>query len=297
MLASTTYFWQVTARNATGSTPGPIWSFTTASGTTAPGLLVQDTFTGTPGTLLTAHAPDVNVTGNAWTLNGGAPTPTLVAGGGVGVTSGPGHLQVTINSGVADIAMGIDYRVGAGPGMGALVFRLTDANNFLLLETYANALYLFKRQAGDWVPLASQPLPAMLMIGQHASARSADDREHDRRLVGWCAPAADHRHVPADSDTAWPRLELGIRRLVGLCQLPVVDLAVIETVRQPAKPGPRQRQNSRATKVVGLRINALIDSWSPGLLVAIRLRVRSDELRVERTASGQTRAATDDLVR
>ena len=128
------------------------------------GLLIQDTFTGTLGSLLTAHVPDVNVTGNPWVLNGGSPAPTLMTSG-VGVTPGPGHLQVTINSGVADIAMGVDYRVGSGPGMGALVFRLSDPDNFLLLETYANTLYLYKRQVGAWVALASQALPASLVSG------------------------------------------------------------------------------------------------------------------------------------
>lgn len=34
LASSTTYFWQVTARNASGSTPGAVWSFTTAA---APG--------------------------------------------------------------------------------------------------------------------------------------------------------------------------------------------------------------------------------------------------------------------
>ncbi len=32
LAASTTYYWQVTARNASGSTAGAIWSFTTAPG-------------------------------------------------------------------------------------------------------------------------------------------------------------------------------------------------------------------------------------------------------------------------
>jgi hypothetical protein len=34
--ASTTYFWRITARNATGTTIGPVWSFTTAAAAPAP---------------------------------------------------------------------------------------------------------------------------------------------------------------------------------------------------------------------------------------------------------------------
>jgi glucose/arabinose dehydrogenase len=161
---ATTYFWQVTAHNTAGATAGPVWSFTTASAATPPDLLVLDSFTGIIGTALTAHLPDVSQTGSAWTLNGGAPAPTLMTAG-AGVTAGPGHLQVTIATGAADIVMGVDYHAGSGPGMGALVFRLTDANNFLLLETYLNALHVYRRQAGMWVFLASAPLPAMLTPG------------------------------------------------------------------------------------------------------------------------------------
>jgi hypothetical protein len=177
-LTSTTSYW-VRVANGSGTADSAAATITVTA--TAPGLLVQDTFGGTSGTLLTAHLPDVNLTGNPWVLNGGSPPPTLVTGG-VGVTAGPGHLQMTINGGVADIAMGIDYRVGGGPGMGALVFRLTDANNFLLLETYLNGLHLYRRQAGAWVFLASQPLPATLIPG---TTHRLEVRTQGSTLEGW----------------------------------------------------------------------------------------------------------------
>jgi hypothetical protein len=53
---STTYYWQVTARNGVGSAVGPVWSFTTAA--LPADLLLIDTFTDTNGTLLPAHIPE-----------------------------------------------------------------------------------------------------------------------------------------------------------------------------------------------------------------------------------------------
>ena len=37
LTAATTYFWQITAHNATGTTPGPVWSFTTQAASPPPG--------------------------------------------------------------------------------------------------------------------------------------------------------------------------------------------------------------------------------------------------------------------
>jgi hypothetical protein len=52
---NTTFFWRVRARNAQGTTVGPIWSFTTDGPT--PQLIAQDTFTGANGTQLFNHLP------------------------------------------------------------------------------------------------------------------------------------------------------------------------------------------------------------------------------------------------
>ena len=116
-------------------------------------LLVSDSFTGIGP--LTSHTPDVNVGGGPWMVTGESPMPAL-SSGLVSVESGSGHLQATLEAGAADIRMGVDYRVGAGPRhLAALVFRLTDANNHLLLMFYENALHLYRRRGGGYSLLAS----------------------------------------------------------------------------------------------------------------------------------------------
>jgi hypothetical protein len=154
----------ITASGATSAN----YTFTYVGGTltVTPNFLVSDTFTGANGTLLPSHAPDVNQTGHAWTMTGATPTPTLV-GGRATVTAGSGHLQATIDSGVSDIQMATDYVVGAGPGLGALAFRLSDAANFLLLETNGNNLQFYRQQAGAWVLVASKPLAAVAAGSTH----------------------------------------------------------------------------------------------------------------------------------
>ena len=128
--------------------------------------LVSDSFTDTNGTLLTAHAPDINQTGNAWTVTGGPPTPTI--GNGRAVTAaGGGHMQLTIDTGIADVDLATDYIVGSGPGMGGLAFRETDGNNLLALLTYLNTLQLYARQNGNWGMLASQPIGTLMPGSTH----------------------------------------------------------------------------------------------------------------------------------
>ena len=63
--------------------------------------------------------------------------------------------------------MATDYVVGTGPGLGALAFRLTDADNFLLLETNGSNLQFYRQQGGVWTLVASQPLPALTAGSTH----------------------------------------------------------------------------------------------------------------------------------
>ena len=161
--------------------PPPASGGTSTTSVTAAGVLVQDSFVGTAGTLLSAHTPDVNVTGNGWALSNGTPAPTLMAGG-VGVSAGSGHLQTTIDSGVADVVMGVDYHVGTGPGMGALAFRMVDANNFQLLVTNGTVIQFYRRQAGAWVLASGVLLPAPLLAG---STHRLEVHTLGSALEGW----------------------------------------------------------------------------------------------------------------
>ena len=177
MGSNTTYFWRVTARNGGGSTVGPLWTFTTAS---LGDLLVLDAFTGSGA--LTSHVPDLNLNGGPWSVTGGPPTPTL-AGGVVGITTGTTHVQATLQTNVADIRMGVDYRVGASSQrLAGLAFRLMDVDNHLLLLFYENALHFYRRQSGAYVWLASSGALAPVAGG---STHRMEVRTAGSVLTGW----------------------------------------------------------------------------------------------------------------
>jgi hypothetical protein len=164
LLPNTRYFWQITARNASGSTAGPVWSFTT--GSVSSDLLVSDTFTGSTSTLLPAHVADVNITGAPWTVTGGTPTPRLT-NNTLGITAGSGHLQATVDVGLADVRVATNVKVPNGNFLAALAFRLVDANNHLLLVAYGDSVQLYRKQAGVYTLLASQTVGTIVAGTTH----------------------------------------------------------------------------------------------------------------------------------
>jgi hypothetical protein len=106
LIAGTTYYWQVVARNAGGTSAGPIWSFTTASDPVpAFDVLVMDSFSGAAGP-----------------LEADAPTPTL-QDGMVGMTeSGSVAMQATLDAATSSydnfvMSPASPHRIsGPGPG-------------------------------------------------------------------------------------------------------------------------------------------------------------------------------------
>lgn len=97
--------------------------------------LIDDNFTGTNGTNITSHTPNTNVPGNSWVKTGGTPAATLDGSNSVTIASGAGsgQTQVTIDSGVSDAVVGVDWHCNsANPSIGGVIFRYTDSNNYML---------------------------------------------------------------------------------------------------------------------------------------------------------------------
>jgi hypothetical protein len=180
MLApDTSYLWYVTAWNEAGSTSALVGRFKTARQEGE--VLVSDTFSGPAGDL-PSHVPDVNTSGASWTVIGSTPIPT-VGDGLVRTSAGGGHVIATIDTGVPDIQMSVSYVVGASSErLAALAFRVTDANNHLLLMYYQNALRFYRRQAGTYTLLASSAPLASPLAGY---AQRMEVRTFQNQLRGF----------------------------------------------------------------------------------------------------------------
>jgi len=82
LASGTTYFWQIVANNTSGSTPGPVWSFTTAATPPPPGNIV----------IYASDIPSGNFHGSFTTTTDGtaaAGVTTMTSDAGVSQTAGP----------------------------------------------------------------------------------------------------------------------------------------------------------------------------------------------------------------
>jgi hypothetical protein len=134
-------------------------------------VAVTDSFTAVNGTLLSAHAPDVNVPGNPWVITSYTsptpPAPTVQNGRATVAAGANRHLQATIDAGASDVRVAADYVIGTANGLGALTVRLTDTDNHLLLLVIGGVIQLHQKQAGVYTQLASVPLPSVAVGSTH----------------------------------------------------------------------------------------------------------------------------------
>jgi uncharacterized repeat protein (TIGR01451 family) len=132
----------------------------TATVTVALGdTLLWDTFTGTNGTTLSAHAPDLNLTGSTW---GGSGTPAAVLQSGLARVTGSGatssRVYAIADAATADVRVAADWSVRSATAWGGLVLRWADASNFLFAGySAANELAIYRFQSGTPARLVGVP--------------------------------------------------------------------------------------------------------------------------------------------
>ena len=121
--------------------------FDRAAATTAPaGPIIYDTFTDTDGVSLDAHTPDTNSPGNPWVeLNG----VWEISSNRVIFNAAPNWSQAVIDAEMADLTVEAVCRLTGTYG-GGLIVRLSDDNNFWLLQIDNNSdtLILYEINGG-----------------------------------------------------------------------------------------------------------------------------------------------------
>jgi hypothetical protein len=75
-----------------------------------PNLLVHDTFTDTPGTALSAHTPDINLTGDTWDK---VYSTNILINGTQAYPSGGIDVLYMLDVGITDLEMECDFQTGS----------------------------------------------------------------------------------------------------------------------------------------------------------------------------------------
>jgi hypothetical protein len=124
-----------------------------APATFADGVIIHDHFN---GTTLANHQPDTNLPNAVWTVTGsGASLWNNQAWAAGADWAG---ILATIDSGVSDGAVAVDWNPSGDMPYGALVARATDAANYLIAYYWSGTLYLNRVASNGNLLLASTPI-------------------------------------------------------------------------------------------------------------------------------------------
>jgi hypothetical protein len=125
-------------------------------------LILSDTFSGTTGTLLTAHTPETAPSGAAWEqLEGGS--YLVLQSNRVGGASGTWG-SALIDTGAADARASVDLLSTGSTIAGGLAFRGIDQERMLMLFYTGTAnggtVGLYRRTSGQFVPIREHTVGA-----------------------------------------------------------------------------------------------------------------------------------------
>jgi uncharacterized protein YjdB len=114
--------------------------------------IVSDTFTGTNGTVLSAHAPNVTLLGGGWATAGRTAT---LNNGHVGLDGTYGGASTAmVDAGVANGTISASISSGTSGAWGGLIFRATDTNNYWIAVVGDPACAVIKVVNGTWTTAA-----------------------------------------------------------------------------------------------------------------------------------------------
>jgi hypothetical protein len=135
-------------------------------------IIVHDHFNGTS---LAGHSPDTNLPGHVWSVTGSGATLWNQRAWAAGADWA--GILATIDTGVADGTIALDWTPGGEAPYGAIVARATDAANYLIAYCWSGTLYLSRITSSGNTLLAS-------------TSAIRESRPTDSR---WCWPAARFR--------------------------------------------------------------------------------------------------------
>lgn len=115
--------------------------------------IVQDHFL---GTTLANHAPDTNLPNHVWSVTGSGATLSGQRAWAAGADWA--GILATIDAGVSDGTIAVDWTPGGETPYGAIVARATDAANYIVAYYWSGTLYLYRIASAGNVLLASTPI-------------------------------------------------------------------------------------------------------------------------------------------